>query len=198
MPDHPKAPQGETAQRIVAIAMELIQTKGYSAISYQDISDRLGIRKASIHYHFPAKTDLGIAAIEAYAAGLQSYLQEVAGDERLTTAALFDHYCGPFLQLAAAPDTICLCGALAGEILALPKAMRPSVKAFFEMHEAWIEAMLVRGVARGEVSPDVDPRRVARTVFAALQGALLVQRAAGGAGRLEAVVATIRTLFAAP
>jgi hypothetical protein len=37
----------------------LIQTRGYSAFSYQDVADSLGIRKASIHYHFhqidPAK-----------------------------------------------------------------------------------------------------------------------------------------------
>lgn len=194
-PEHASVLQGETAQRIIAIALELIQTKGYSAISYQDISDRLGIRKASIHYHFPAKADLGIAVIEAYSGALQAHLRGFIDDERLTTADLFTHYCGPFRQFAATPDTICLCAALAGEILVLPEAMRRSVKAFFAMHEAWLEAMLVRGVARGEVSPDVDPRGVARAVFAALQGALLMRRTTGDPAQLEEVIATARTLF---
>jgi len=48
----------------VDLAEALIQSRGYSAFSYQDISDRLGIRKASIHYHFPSKTDLGVAALQ--------------------------------------------------------------------------------------------------------------------------------------
>jgi len=51
------------AEEILDLAETLIQTRGYSAFSYQDIADSLGIRKASIHYHFPSKTDLGIAVV---------------------------------------------------------------------------------------------------------------------------------------
>jgi len=57
--------RSDTAEQILDLAETLIQTRGYSAFSYQDIADSLGIRKASIHYHFPSKTDLGIAVVEA-------------------------------------------------------------------------------------------------------------------------------------
>ena len=43
--------RSETARQILDLAETLIQTRGYSAFSYQDIADSLGIRKASIHYH---------------------------------------------------------------------------------------------------------------------------------------------------
>ena len=39
--------------QILEVATELVQTRGYSAFSYQDLSDRLGITKASLHHHFP-------------------------------------------------------------------------------------------------------------------------------------------------
>ena len=41
--------RSETAEQILDLAETLIQTRGYSAFSYQDIADALGIRKASIH-----------------------------------------------------------------------------------------------------------------------------------------------------
>ena len=37
------------------VGWEMIQTKGYDSFSYNDLSLRLGIRKASIHHHFPKK-----------------------------------------------------------------------------------------------------------------------------------------------
>ena len=67
----PKA-RSKTAEEILDVAEMLIQTRGYSASSYQDISQVLGIRKASIHYHFPSKTDLGVAVIERYAERFRS------------------------------------------------------------------------------------------------------------------------------
>lgn len=52
-----------TAQRILDTAQDLIRHRGYSAFSYADIADRVGIRKASIHYHFAAKEDLVLSLI---------------------------------------------------------------------------------------------------------------------------------------
>jgi TetR/AcrR family transcriptional repressor of nem operon len=198
MPAKASAAPSETAERIVETAMELIQTRGFSAISYQDISDRLAIRKASIHYHFPSKADLGIAVVEAYAAALKAHMDAIIADDALTSIAMFDRYCQPFRQLAATPDKICLCGALAGEILALPEPMRPIVKAFFAVHEAWLEKMLARGIERGEVRKDIDPAGAARLIFTSLQGALLVHRTADGRDQVEDVIATIKTQFLAP
>ena len=73
--------RSETAEQILDLAETLIQTRGYSAFSYQDIADALGIRKASIHYHFPSKTELGIAVIDRYIARFDEALVEVAGDQ---------------------------------------------------------------------------------------------------------------------
>jgi TetR/AcrR family transcriptional regulator, transcriptional repressor for nem operon len=192
------APHSETAQRIVEIAMDLIQTRGFSAISYQDIADRLAIRKASIHYHFPSKTNLGVTVIQVYSAALRAHLDAVGNEDGLTTVAMFERYCEPFRQLADTSDKVCLCGALAGEILALPEGMQPVVRDFFAMHERWLEHMLERGIKRGEVRLNIDAARAARAIFSALQGALLVRRTADDDNQLEDVIATITAQFLQP
>ncbi len=54
----------ERQSEILTLAGEMIQTKGYDSFSYNDLSLRLGIRKASIHHHFPKKQELGLAYLK--------------------------------------------------------------------------------------------------------------------------------------
>ena len=44
-----------------------MQVRGFNGFSYADIASELGITKASLHYHFPGKAELGEALIERYA-----------------------------------------------------------------------------------------------------------------------------------
>src|SRR5437868_14763576 len=62
-----RAQQGPgTAERILDIAQRLVQTRGFNNFSYADIAGELGITKASLHYHFPGKAELGHALVVRY------------------------------------------------------------------------------------------------------------------------------------
>lgn len=54
----------KTKEKIVRIALNLIQQKGFTTFSYDDIAKQLDITKAAIHYYFESKEDLGIAVCE--------------------------------------------------------------------------------------------------------------------------------------
>lgn len=190
--------RSETADQILDLAETLIQTRGYSAFSYQDIADALGIRKASIHYHFPSKADLGIAVVNRYIDRFDAALSAVAGDQSLSSMTMLDHYTQPYLEFARAPDRVCLCGALAGEMLALPPELRARVDHFFTTHQAWLTKLVKRGVARGEFHLPAPAPKVARSIFAALQGALLVKRATGDISQIDDVIAVIKLQLARP
>src|SRR5690242_4827354 len=64
-------------QQIVECAQRLLQERGYHGWSYQDISNQVGIRKATIHYYFPFKENLGEAALADYYAQLFQVLKEI-------------------------------------------------------------------------------------------------------------------------
>ena len=51
----------DTPQRILDVAERLVQTRGFNGFSYADIADALKVTKASLHYHFRGKADLGAA-----------------------------------------------------------------------------------------------------------------------------------------
>jgi TetR/AcrR family transcriptional regulator, transcriptional repressor for nem operon len=188
--------RSDTAEQILDLAETLIQTRGYSAFSYQDIADSLGIRKASIHYHFPSKTELGIAVVDRYIARFDAGLTAIADDQSQSSMAMLDFYVQPYLQFASTPDRVCLSGALAGEMLALPPELRERVDHFFRTHQVWLTNILKRGVTRGEFSLPAPAPKVARFTFAALQGALLVKRTTDDPSQLNDVISVMKLQLA--
>ena len=75
---------GDTAQRILDIASRLVQTRGFNGFSYADVAAELQVTKASLHYHFPTKTELGRRLIERYERNFVDALEGIdraAGDD---------------------------------------------------------------------------------------------------------------------
>ena len=197
MPAPKLQPRSKTADEILDIAEFLIQTRGYSAFSYQDIAAKLGIRKASIHYHYPTKAELGCAVVERYVSTFEQALAQMSGDSTKSSYDIFEFFMQPFFAFAKTPDRICLCGALAGEILALPPVLRELVNEFFVRQQAWLTRFLKRGLVDGSFRFSQPPAKMARTIFGALHGALLIKRATGNAAGLRDVVSVINAQLTA-
>jgi TetR/AcrR family transcriptional repressor of nem operon len=189
--------KSDTAEQILDLAETLIQTRGYSAFSYQDIADSLGIRKASIHYHFASKAELGVAVVDRYIERFGAALVGIADDDKQSSMAMLDFYVQPYLQFASTPDRVCLSGALAGEMMALPPEVRGRVDHFFRTHQVWLTKILKRGVARGEFRLAAPAPKVARFIFGALQGALLVKRTTGDLSQINDVINVMKLQLAA-
>ena len=56
---------GDTPSRILDVSERLVQQRGFNGFSYADVAAELGVTKASLHYHFPGKAELGEALIDA-------------------------------------------------------------------------------------------------------------------------------------
>src|SRR5436189_5601223 len=67
----------DTASRILDVAERLAQVRGFNGFSYADIAAELQITKASLHYHFATKADLGEALINRYSTRFFEALAEV-------------------------------------------------------------------------------------------------------------------------
>ena len=61
-----QAARTDTADRMLDLAERLVQTRGFNGFSYADIASALEVTKASLHYHFPTKAELGRRLIERY------------------------------------------------------------------------------------------------------------------------------------
>lgn len=184
----------DTAERILDIVEELIQRRGYNAFSYHDVAARIGIRTASIHYHFAAKADLGRVVIERYSAKLAALAAAAEAGES-DPWGILSSYLEPFYEFADGAGRICLCGALAGEYGALPEEMKGLVAGFFAEHETWLAKLFERGLEAGVFAFTIEPGVLGRAFFSALQGSLLVGRTAGGRAQLDASVAVFKAVL---
>jgi TetR/AcrR family transcriptional repressor of nem operon len=165
------------------VAEALAQVRGFNAFSYGDIAERLGVTTASLHYHFPAKADLGVALIDRYSAAFAEALAEIEADESGATSRLAA-YVGVYDRVLR-NGRMCLCGMLATEFHTLPEAMRGAILGFFELNETWLERVLEQGRERGEIDFSGSARETGRSLVAGLEGAMLMARANGGPGAFE-------------
>ena len=84
-----------TRTKILDTAQTLIQTVGFNAMSYADISKVVGIRKASIHYYFPSKDDLVVTLLERYSHYFFKLVDTILASPESAEVKL-RRYCGVF------------------------------------------------------------------------------------------------------
>src|SRR5437868_8318912 len=102
-----------TNERILDLAERLVQTRGYNGFSYADIAASLGVTKASLHYHFPAKAALGRQLIGRYERNFVRALEAIDAKVKSPREKL-RRYAGIYADVLA-DDRMCLCGMLAAE-----------------------------------------------------------------------------------
>ena len=157
---------------LLKAAEQLVRRRGYSAFSYADLSQAVGIRKASIHHHFPSKTDLGVALVDAYVERFRDTLQIIDGQEP-TAYGRLSRYGDIYVQ-SVHDGMICLCGMLASEINVLPDDVRRGVRAYFSEQLRWLMKVMSQGVTNGEVTFPTTVENSAEHFLSTLQGSSLV------------------------
>jgi TetR/AcrR family transcriptional repressor of nem operon len=179
-------PLAATASRILDIAERLVQTRGHNGFSYADISSELRIRNASVHYHFPSKTDLGKRLIGRYRENFMAALaglERESGDARQRLRRYVDLWTGVLRDR----DRMCLCGMMAADIATLPKGIRAELKRFFDANEAWLVRVLEEGQKAKTLRLATSPKIEARLLTMGLEGAMLIARSYGENRRFEEV-----------
>ncbi|NJM29147.1 MAG: TetR/AcrR family transcriptional regulator [Rhizobiales bacterium] len=180
---HQSAIRSSTSDQILDIAQTLVQKRGYNAFSYADISATLGITKASLHYHFKVKGDLGLSLIGRYENGFRQRLDEIdrqggAGSDRIRDYVAI--YAG-----VLADHRMCLCGMLAAEFDTLPKPMQSALDHFFDLNERWLTGVLELGRTDGSLRFEGEAHELAQFLVASLEGAMMLARSHGADGRFH-------------
>jgi len=176
----------DTRSSLIADATTLVRRRGYSGFSYADLAEAVGIRKPSIHHHFPSKEDLGVEIVAAYTQRVSERLDDI-------TAASPDLgrrlglYAGLYREGIAAGEG-CLCGVLASELAGLPARIRSGVERFFALNLEWLERALLDAVLARTKRRTELARRQARTVLATFQGAVFVALATRSPETFDAAV----------
>ena len=186
-----------TADDILRCARSLIIAGGYNGFSYADISKVVGIRNASIHHHFPSKSDLVRKLVARYRdeaqAGIAALERKISDPDELLRA--YTGYWEACITDATAP--FCVCALLAGQIPVLPEEVALEVRAHFRAVSAWLTSVLERGAKQGRLRLAGTAKGEAEIFMATIHGAMLSARAYGDPEMFGAVIRPVLERLAA-
>ncbi|NUN04939.1 MAG: TetR/AcrR family transcriptional regulator [Bdellovibrio sp.] len=177
-----QAPLTTTKAQALDLGRHYLQTLGYNAFSFQLIADELGIKKASLHYHFASKEDLGLALIADYEA---AYIESVEKMKDLSALQKLTRMTRIFCRMSQDQKKLCPLGVLAVDFNTVPAKMQKRLLDFHKIQQNWLITTLKQGLKEKSLKKDLDLNFTADLILAAIQGGLLMARVRGESATLE-------------
>ncbi|MEM9533844.1 MAG: TetR/AcrR family transcriptional regulator [Pseudomonadota bacterium] len=174
---------------ITRVATQAIQSGGLGSVSFRTLADAVGVKSASVHYHFPTKMDLAVAVVEGYAEDFRTQLKAIERQHSSVSGRV-----GGFIDLFEAVldrDELCLCGMMAADAAALDAPTRRALADFFTDSQAWLTRQLKENKA--DCRLPLPSATLAEVLMSGLEGALLLDRVEDRRDRISA----FRTLVSA-
>lgn len=153
----------DRAEQILDVAEREMRKGSFDAVSFRDIATAIGIKSASVHYHFPTKGDLGRAVVLRYADRFMDAMgppDDPSQSPADRIARLASGYVAAFQQ----DRSLCLCTGLGAVANHLPDDTAVQVEAFYIRLSQWIATAL--DGAKTELTPAM--------VISTLQGAMVL------------------------
>jgi TetR/AcrR family transcriptional repressor of nem operon len=169
-------PINDTKNQIIDLAESLLLQRGYNGFSYTHISSALNVKNAAIHYHFPTKTELGVAIIQRSRQQFEKWTLHPRMSS-MSFAKKLDAFCDIFRDFLKFEGHVCLGSALEHDFNTLPETMQQETSAFIADFLIWLEKLLKDGREAGDFAFSGKPKEQAVFVLAALQGASQMVRA---------------------
>ncbi|EJL87020.1 transcriptional regulator [Herbaspirillum sp. CF444] len=166
----------DTRENIMSAARKTVQARGYNALSFRDLAAEVGIKSASVHYHFPTKGDLGAALARRYSEDGSECLAAIKASSRSARAAM-QQYTAIFRSALLDDNRMCLCGIMSAEHDDLPGEVRAEIHRFNQVNVDWLSELLAGGSNDARELKQTKNRALA--IFAAIEGAQLIARGQG-------------------
>jgi len=162
-----------TRNALLQAGFAAIYRSGFQGASLDDILKESGVTKGALYHHFPDKLALGYAVVNEVIRGL--LLERWLGPLNQPTSDPLTVLQGVFRQRAASLSAIevrfgCPLNNLAQEMSPLDEQFRRAIEATFAAWRKGFAQALQRGQTVGTVRKDVDARRVATFLVAAVEG----------------------------
>jgi TetR/AcrR family transcriptional repressor of nem operon len=152
---------------ILTFAEARMRRGGFHGFSFRDLAADVGIKSASVHYHFPTKADLGVSLMRNYQEQMLAAFGDPEDGRTLADklGAVRDAYRSKLSKAG-----ICLCGILAAEHAGLPEPVGEALIDYFAACRNWLISAFVKSGAG-------EPEKRALVFSSAVQGGLLMAHA---------------------
>ena len=189
--------QQDTRTALLDSAERAVRTRGFDGFSYADLANDVGIRKASIHHHFPTKAALSVALMKRYHEEFSLALAKIdatSSSANLRLAAVIEHY----KTALHGGKTLCLCVSLSTSLESLPPEVSIQISQFRAMIIEWLAKVFEDGAKQDTIRSVQNPSAEATAMLPLLEGAQLAARAQQDSGIFDAAVQLLKLRLAGP
>jgi len=183
-----------TRQRILEQAAPLFNQRGFEGCSMQDVLEATGLEKGGVYRHFASKEELA-AEVFRYAWARAAKARREGVDEVEGAVEKLRYLVRRFA------DTT---GPIAGGCPLMNTAidtddgnpvLRELAHAGIKDWKKLLGAIVEKGIKAGEIRRGVEPRRIANSMIAALEGALMISRLEGNRTAVRDAAATLESML---
>jgi TetR/AcrR family transcriptional repressor of nem operon len=174
-------------EAILTAAKSAAQLHGYGGINFRSIADEVGIKNASIYYHFPSKAALGSAVARRYWEDTSTALAQIRTTHSDPWECL-QQFPSIFRTSLENANRLCLSSFMAAEYEDLPEEVTAEVRAFADINVAW----LVRVLEDADWGDAHSRERRARAIYTAVAGAQLIARTHADIQQFDDLIASYK------
>lgn len=174
-------------ESILTAATRIAQSQGYNGLNFRDLAQAVGIKPASIYYHFPSKADLGAAVAKRYWEDGAAALETISAQTPNPGEAL-RRFPEIFRRSLEAENRLCLASFMGAETDNLPAEMTREIQAFADVNIDWLTQRLLAA----EVCSTADAKVRASAMFAAVAGAQLIARGRSDISLFDTLISAYR------
>ncbi|MEZ3498544.1 TetR/AcrR family transcriptional regulator [Pantoea sp. KPR_PJ] len=162
----------KTSRDEILVAARLFaQAHGYTGLNIRGLADEVGIKAASIYYHFSSKAELGAAVAQRYWEDTARDLDAIKEKTGSARASLHG-YPQIFRRSLESENRLCMGSFMSAEYDDLPEAVKTEVQKFADVNIAW----LARQLREAEITDPEQSQIRAAAIFSAIAGAQLMAR----------------------
>ena len=173
---------------ILAAAKLVAQAHGYAGLNFRDLAEQVGIKAASVYYHFPSKADLAAAVAKRYWEDSATYLESLLKNSPGPREAL-RRYPETFRWALENDNRICLCSFMSAQFDDLPDEVKTEVQAFTDVNVAWLKKTLIAA----RIANPKEAEKRARAIYSAIVGAQLMARSRADIALYDSLIESYRT-----
>ncbi len=188
-------PLSDTARKIADTFQNMVMQRGFNAVSYGDIAKELGIRTASIHYHFPTKAGLGATVLTRYRDNFKNAWEDVDADDPESYVRAYDSFMAPICPVRDMDGVSCLFGVLGATQKTLCPNIQEILASFFVEQEVWLAKVFEGGRDRGVFHFSGPATSFAKLYASALQGAMLIKKSTNNPKHFDVVIEQLESML---
>ena len=167
----------ETRAKIIRIAAELFNIKGYSGTSISDVMQATGLKKGGIYNHFQSKEELALAAFDYAFQEMTKGTLKVWRNNNNSKARLLAMVAN-YLSYIEDPPVPGGCPILNTAIESddTHPALREKALQAMDSWRALIRRIIEKGIAKGEITPNTNPDELATVIISAIEGGIMMSK----------------------